>query len=268
MSVLNGPGEGTWSVFAAKVVEERDEARHERDEARQRLERLLDKSADGWMARALDAERERDEWRSECASISEEFNLPAGIRPSEGEISQFLKDYEKARKERDERREKTDVAKKNTAMAAKAYNRASKELRSAFSMAYSSPKVALEKAMGIVNEVAGAFSSDQEISIVLLSDRMAKTNLHTHSVNVMLLSLLIAKARNASEQDLKDIGLGALFHDIGMLRGPDPVRRLGGGAPEPSGAGAVAATGGSRRSYRVENFCERHTFFKMTLRWT
>jgi len=36
----------------------------ERDEARARLERLLDSSADGsWMARALDAERERDEWR-------------------------------------------------------------------------------------------------------------------------------------------------------------------------------------------------------------
>lgn len=28
MSVLDGPGEGTWSVFAMKVVEERDEARH------------------------------------------------------------------------------------------------------------------------------------------------------------------------------------------------------------------------------------------------
>lgn len=27
MSVLDGPGEGTWSVFASKVVEERDEAR-------------------------------------------------------------------------------------------------------------------------------------------------------------------------------------------------------------------------------------------------
>jgi len=47
-----------------------------RDEARQQLERLLDSSAEGsWMARALDAERERDMWRSECASISEEFNL-------------------------------------------------------------------------------------------------------------------------------------------------------------------------------------------------
>ena len=29
MSVLDGPGEGTWSVFAAKVVEQRDEARAE-----------------------------------------------------------------------------------------------------------------------------------------------------------------------------------------------------------------------------------------------
>lgn len=27
MSVLDGPGEGTWSVFAQKVVEERDVAR-------------------------------------------------------------------------------------------------------------------------------------------------------------------------------------------------------------------------------------------------
>ena len=29
MSVLNGPCEGTWSVFAEKVVRERDEAREE-----------------------------------------------------------------------------------------------------------------------------------------------------------------------------------------------------------------------------------------------
>ncbi len=33
MSVLDGPGEGTWSVFAQKVVEERDRAIEERDEA-------------------------------------------------------------------------------------------------------------------------------------------------------------------------------------------------------------------------------------------
>ena len=63
-------------MTANKSVRQHARERGARDEARQQLERLLDSSAEGsWMARALDAERERDMWRSECASISEEFNL-------------------------------------------------------------------------------------------------------------------------------------------------------------------------------------------------
>lgn len=42
MSVQNGPGEGTWSVFAMKVSEERDAARAEVD----RLQRLLKMAED------------------------------------------------------------------------------------------------------------------------------------------------------------------------------------------------------------------------------
>jgi hypothetical protein len=41
MSVLNGPGEGTWSVFAAKVVEERD-AEAECIALRRELARIMD----------------------------------------------------------------------------------------------------------------------------------------------------------------------------------------------------------------------------------
>lgn len=40
MSVLDGPGEGTWSVFAMKVAEERDEARAEVERLRERVKRL------------------------------------------------------------------------------------------------------------------------------------------------------------------------------------------------------------------------------------
>lgn len=66
MSTLNGPGEGTWSVFAAKVVEERDRLRgvcdlrlhimerleKERDEALAEVERLkaqrLERHLESW----------------------------------------------------------------------------------------------------------------------------------------------------------------------------------------------------------------------------
>ena len=42
MSVLDGPGEGTWSVFAQKVVEERDAAREEVERLRKDHERSTD----------------------------------------------------------------------------------------------------------------------------------------------------------------------------------------------------------------------------------
>ena len=38
MSVLDGPGEGTWSVFAAKVVEERDQLRDHVESLKEQLE--------------------------------------------------------------------------------------------------------------------------------------------------------------------------------------------------------------------------------------
>ena len=53
MSVLDGPGEGTWSVFAAKVVEERDELRHKLAGEAAHI-----KSLEGLL---VDAVRERDE---------------------------------------------------------------------------------------------------------------------------------------------------------------------------------------------------------------
>lgn len=42
MSVKDGPGEGTWSVFAQKVVEERDAAREEVERLRKDRERSTD----------------------------------------------------------------------------------------------------------------------------------------------------------------------------------------------------------------------------------
>lgn len=58
MSVLDGPGEGTWSVFAMKVVEERDEARARVEGLRQQVEALRDDEAlQGFVSAAWVAER-------------------------------------------------------------------------------------------------------------------------------------------------------------------------------------------------------------------
>jgi len=61
MSVLDGPGEGTWSAFAMKVVEERDELRHKLAGEAAHI-----KSLEGLL---VDAVRERDEARAEVERL-------------------------------------------------------------------------------------------------------------------------------------------------------------------------------------------------------
>ena len=53
MSVKDGPGEGTWSVFAQKVVEQRDKAIEERNDVFRRLREAE--------RRCVSLEQERDE---------------------------------------------------------------------------------------------------------------------------------------------------------------------------------------------------------------
>lgn len=51
MSIKDGPGEGTWSVFAQKVVEQRDDAREEAANLRKTIEgvsRSLAAVSNGW----------------------------------------------------------------------------------------------------------------------------------------------------------------------------------------------------------------------------
>jgi HD-GYP domain-containing protein (c-di-GMP phosphodiesterase class II) len=157
-----------------------------------------------------------------CEAASDKKPLDAGQPPAPLPSGAEL--VARARAQREERRRKTGQARERTVGAGKAYLAAATQLREAFSLACSAPRAAVDKAMGIVTEVADAFASNDEVSIVLLTDRMSSSNLHTHAINVMLLTLLIAKAHNAGDADLKDIGLGALFHDVGKLKVPDAVR--------------------------------------------
>jgi hypothetical protein len=72
VSVLDGPGEGTWSVFALKVVEQRDAAREEIVQLRSELEDaeiVLKDALSHANAAAEGLRRERDEARAENARL-------------------------------------------------------------------------------------------------------------------------------------------------------------------------------------------------------
>ena len=116
--VRNGPGEGSWAVFAEKVVEERDEARaevarltKERDAARKSFEEAIesleesehemhlrvragyDKTvADSWRAKVAEIERERDEARRNLGEILAVIHRDGGHHTGEFGVSQSVAD--------------------------------------------------------------------------------------------------------------------------------------------------------------------------------
>ena len=83
MSVLDGPGEGTWSVFAMKVAEERDAAREAlaNSDACWRMEQeFLQRKLDEARAEAIAWKERADERNDECNSIQRHMNVTARER--------------------------------------------------------------------------------------------------------------------------------------------------------------------------------------------
>lgn len=79
------------------------------------------------------------------------------------------------------------------------------------------PEEYLELVQTIISDIMEKLMSSEDllyaVSDLLISDDYT----YRHSVNVCILSILTAKAMHYSEEEIKDIALGSLLHDIGKV---------------------------------------------------
>lgn len=100
---------------------------------------------------------------------------------------------------------------------------ASNTYRQAVETVHSRPTVSREQSENLIRGFLSEIMSEHEACIRLLSENAGeKTSLH--SINVTVISLLLGKASGLGEQDLLDVGMGALLHDIGKIELPGRLR--------------------------------------------
>ncbi|MEO8859001.1 MAG: HD domain-containing phosphohydrolase [Burkholderiaceae bacterium] len=87
----------------------------------------------------------------------------------------------------------------------------------------SGPKDAAAKCQQMVDALVGDMLGQSESSIRLLSEGMGD-RASMHPVNVTVLSLLLGKALKLPFEQLRDLGMAALLHDIGKSQLPDRIR--------------------------------------------
>ncbi|MCW8996129.1 MAG: DUF3391 domain-containing protein [Psychromonas sp.] len=87
------------------------------------------------------------------------------------------------------------------------------------------PQAVIE-ATKLIGEIAEKLNSSQNTVLHLMEEEHTEGyNYHNHVLHVAILSMILGKALALPEQDLIYLGLGALFHDLGLSKIPNQIIR-------------------------------------------
>lgn len=87
------------------------------------------------------------------------------------------------------------------------------------------PADAHAQARTLVGKTVEGLLGAESVIVHLVSQKSREGGLAFHSLNVMMLSLLLGKALELSEEEMRNLGIGALLHDIGKLEIPPRILR-------------------------------------------
>jgi len=82
----------------------------------------------------------------------------------------------------------------------------------------------LDAARGMVDSLVNTFLSDLDVVVSLMTTKPREETRNYHALNVTVLSLMLARELGLGKSQMRDLGMGALFHDVG--KGRVPIQRF------------------------------------------
>lgn len=86
-------------------------------------------------------------------------------------------------------------------------------------------EVGVRKTVRVVQDMVTNLIEDDEVYSAISTIRVFDDYTYTHSVNVAMLSMCIGRRINLSRRNLVNLGMCALFHDLGKIEIPNEVLR-------------------------------------------
>jgi putative nucleotidyltransferase with HDIG domain len=80
------------------------------------------------------------------------------------------------------------------------------------------PKKSIEQASAIVQEMADIALTEGDVAIHAVNGNRSSDQNYLHSMNVLVLALMMSKTLNISKDHTHILGMSALFHDIGKAK--------------------------------------------------
>ena len=148
---------------------------------------------------------------------------PSGEIPTEE--AQLSEMESKLAAEKERRIEQLKQYRRNLQRSEKAFERSLTQLRNLMVKLQTRPLTAIGEAQELVGSIVPQLPSTDDMLLHLMADAPESENIYYHSLNVAILSMMLAKEAGFSEEEMKQLGFAALMHDIGMLRIPTQILR-------------------------------------------
>lgn len=107
----------------------------------------------------------------------------------------------------------------------KNFQSAMTQVRSVMSKLASRPLNAIEDGEQLIGDMVDSLLKEEHIVLHLMSETKENENIYYHSLNVSVLAMLLARMKKLDANVIKNIGMGALFHDMGKMKIPPQILR-------------------------------------------
>jgi putative nucleotidyltransferase with HDIG domain len=104
-----------------------------------------------------------------------------------------------------------------------AFVNSAKTIRDIEKNLYAQPRETVHQATRLVDQIAESILCAPELAIHVMGDKLGGEELYFHSLNVTMLSMMMARDIKLPQQVVGVLGMGALFHDIGRKEIPDRI---------------------------------------------
>lgn len=145
---------------------------------------------------------------------------PAGNEAVKQEAEEKLRqlEWEKA-----ERAEQLKEYRRSLQRAEKEFGHSIKVVQNVMKKMASRPLNAIGEAKELIGNITETILGANDLVLHLMNDDKGGENIYYHALNVTVLSLMVAKSAGLGEEEAKDLGMGAMFHDVGKLKIPKKV---------------------------------------------
>lgn len=122
-----------------------------------------------------------------------------------------------------QRRARVEQRQQSIANVERAFSKAISTVKNLNRNLLAKPQETLQEMGALVTQMIDAFMTCPDATLHVMGDKVGGEEVYFHSLNVTILSMMLAKDMGFDSANALDLGVGAMLHDIGLMDIPDKV---------------------------------------------